>query len=539
MFPACMAFSAMQTGFLHMFHSIGAYPVRVIPMNESRTYLTKRNAKASVLNRIVTLICNFVCRSVFIRILGNEYLGAGGMFGNVFSVLSLCELGFGEAASQSLYKPLADGDTHRIKAILAYYAKVYRYVSFVTLVLSMAVMPFLPVFFSDIGKIDSYRTIYLLFVAHQLLSFYFAPKRALVMCNQRMYAVMSIRTVTSLVMSAAQVFFLLKTGNYAVYIFLRIFFLTLDGFAVNLYADKRYPYISELTVPPNPVSETYKKRVWHNTRSLILHRIGGVINTSTDSILISSRLGLAHMGVYSNYSLIIGSVGSFVSLAVGAASASIGNLGATENAERSERVLRRLCFANFILLTNCAAVFINLLSPAIALWLGRDMCFGLAETAVIVGCFYLSYIRDPVQIFLHSYGVFRSTGKLYLARGLLNLILSLAFVKQYGAVGVFGGTLASTALTALVAEPILLFREAFARPVGSFLREYLSYPLSAAAICAASFAATGFLDAYSIGGAILRGAAVLLFTNATLVVFYGKRYAALVKSLLKLPSNRR
>ena len=62
---------------------------------KSRTGLTKKNAAYSIINRIVTLVCNFICRSVFINILGGEYLGAGGMFGNVFAVLSLAELGFG------------------------------------------------------------------------------------------------------------------------------------------------------------------------------------------------------------------------------------------------------------------------------------------------------------------------------------------------------------------------------------------------------------------------------------------------------------
>ena len=108
----------------------------------------------SVSNRVVTLICNFLCRSVFIKILGSEYLGAGGMFGNVFSVLSLAELGFGEAVSQSLYKPLADGDDDSICRIMRYFAQVYRYIGLVTLALCTTLLPFLPYIFQDIEKIQ-------------------------------------------------------------------------------------------------------------------------------------------------------------------------------------------------------------------------------------------------------------------------------------------------------------------------------------------------------------------------------------------------
>ena len=69
--------------------------------------MTKLNAKASVINRIITLVSNFICRTVFIKCLSAEYLGVGGMFGNVFAVISLIELGFGEAVSQAMFKPVA------------------------------------------------------------------------------------------------------------------------------------------------------------------------------------------------------------------------------------------------------------------------------------------------------------------------------------------------------------------------------------------------------------------------------------------------
>ncbi|MGI6196645.1 MAG: lipopolysaccharide biosynthesis protein [Eubacteriales bacterium] len=489
---------------------------------KSRTGLTKKNAAYSIINRIVTLVCNFICRSVFINILGSEYLGAGGMFGNVFAVLSLAELGFGEAVSQSLYKPLAENDTESICRIMHYFAKVYRMIGLVTLALCTAVMPFLPLFFSDIETIERYRAVYLLFAVHQVLSYYFAPKRALVMCDQRMYAIMAFHTVSSVLMTVAQVVFLYLTNSYLIYIFLRIFFLALDGFAVNAYADRVYPFLvkcAQNTVLP--VNTAYKAHVWKSTQSLILHRIGGVINSSTDSILISSHLGLAHMGVFSNYSLIIHSLGSFVALAVGAASASIGNLGVTESNEKSIRVLRLISFGNFVLLTNCSALLVNLIAPFITLWIGAEHCFGMAETAVIIACFYMSYIRDPVQIYLHSYGVFKSTGYLYLARGILNLALSLVFVMRFGAVGVFAGTLVSTAVTAFFCEPPLLFRSAFGVSPKGFMKEYYFYPVATFLICAATWLAVCRIEVGNFVDLAGKGAAVFCICNSLIFVFYG------------------
>ena len=509
---------------------------------KSRTGLTKKNAAYSIINRIVTLVCNFICRSVFINILGSEYLGAGGMFGNVFAVLSLAELGFGEAVSQSLYKPLAENDTESICRIMRYFAKVYRMIGLVTLALCTAFMPLMPLFFSDIEKIERYGAVYLLFAVHQVLSYYFAPKRALVMCDQRMYAIMAFHTVSSVLMTMAQVVFLYLTNSYLIYIFLRIFFLALDGFAVNAYADRVYPFLVKCAQNTAlPVNMAYKAHVWKSTRSLILHRIGGVINSSTDSILISSHLGLAHMGVFSNYSLIIHSLGSFVALAVGAASASIGNLGVTESNEKSIRVLRLISFGNFVLLTNCSALLVNLIGSFVTLWIGAEHCFGMAETAVIIACFYMSYIRDPVQIYLHSYGVFKSTGYLYLARGILNLALSLVFVKRFGAVGVFAGTLVSTAVTAFFFEPPLLFRSAFGVSPKDFMKEYFFYPVATFLICAATWLAICRIEVGNFVDLAGKGAAVFCICNFFIILFYGgsERFKAFLNLMFRKGIKKR
>ncbi|MCR5353514.1 MAG: hypothetical protein K6D98_04345, partial [Clostridiales bacterium] len=148
--------------------------------------MTKLNANVSLINRTVFMACNLVSRTYFVRLLGNRYLGIGGMLGNVFSVLSLFELGFGEAASQTLYKPLSEHNEPEIKAVISYFSGVYKYIAAVTFALSMAFMPFLARVFPDISNIEDYKAIYLLFVFHQTQNFFFAPKRALVICDQRM-----------------------------------------------------------------------------------------------------------------------------------------------------------------------------------------------------------------------------------------------------------------------------------------------------------------------------------------------------------------
>ena len=84
----------------------------------SRLKMTAKNAFWSYFSMIASLLLQFISRTVFIHYLGEGYLGINGLFSNVLGVLSFAELGIGTAINFSLYKPVAEHDTERIKAYM-------------------------------------------------------------------------------------------------------------------------------------------------------------------------------------------------------------------------------------------------------------------------------------------------------------------------------------------------------------------------------------------------------------------------------------
>lgn len=65
----------------------------------SRLKMTAKNALWSYISMFVSLILQFISRTVFIYYLGEEYLGINGLFSNVLGVLSFAELGIGDRKS--------------------------------------------------------------------------------------------------------------------------------------------------------------------------------------------------------------------------------------------------------------------------------------------------------------------------------------------------------------------------------------------------------------------------------------------------------
>ena len=61
-------------------------------MEHSRTRNSIFNVGTGFFNTIVKTILTFITRTIFIRILGETYLGLNGLLTNILSMLSIAEL---------------------------------------------------------------------------------------------------------------------------------------------------------------------------------------------------------------------------------------------------------------------------------------------------------------------------------------------------------------------------------------------------------------------------------------------------------------
>lgn len=475
--------------------------------------MSQRNFVFSIIGRLVGVVTSFAGRSIFVKCLSREYLGLGGFFGNIFSVVSLCELGMGAAIAQSLYKPLADEDEYQVSAIVAYYSRFSRIVASVSTVLCLAAMPLLYRLVRTELDMKIIMSAYLLFVLHSAVSHLLTPKCTLVVCDQRMYVVTLVRSIFSIAALVIQSVVLVTTGNYIMYLACRILVLTVEDIIINRYADKNYPCLAL----GMRVTKEYKKSLYTNVKALMWHKIGGVLSRSTDSLLLTYFVGLSGMGKYSNYALVIGTVAAFFDVAINAVSASVGNLGAGDRGRKSENVMRRLYFINFWLLTVGTCVIVCTLNPFIKLWLGEDMLFGEAEMLVIVSSFYFSCIRDPVQIFVSTYGLFKESRHIPILRAAANLVLSVLFVGKMGVAGVFLGTALSTVLVPLCGEVRVLYKYGFSMKSTGFYKEMFGY-IGTSLVCTA----VCYLVTYGIGqtacGVAIRAFASFCISNAMLLL---------------------
>ena len=269
----------------------------------ARTQNSIRNVLSAMIGQLGGILVNLLARVFFLHYLNQTYLGLNGLFTNVLTMLSLVELGVGPAMAYSLYKPLADHDVERLKSHMAFYKKAYVTIGLAIAALGLAFLPFYTVFMDEVPDIPHLNTIYLLFVANTVVSYFYSYKRSLIICDQKKYIETAVHYGAYFLLNVVQIIFLALTKNYVVFLMLQVLSTWLENFILARKADKLYPFLREKNV--RPMDKTDSQVIFRNVAAMSMHKVGAVVVNSTDNILISKLIGLASAGLYSNYYTII------------------------------------------------------------------------------------------------------------------------------------------------------------------------------------------------------------------------------------------
>ena len=121
-----------------------------------------KNAIVAIGMNLIVMLVGFIAQKIFIVTLGNEYLGLNGLFSNILSMLSIVELGFGNAIIYHLYKPVADNDERKIAILISFNKRVYSIIAIIIFILGLAIMPFLTYIVGEVSIEGSILFLFLL-----------------------------------------------------------------------------------------------------------------------------------------------------------------------------------------------------------------------------------------------------------------------------------------------------------------------------------------------------------------------------------------
>lgn len=484
----------------------------------SRINSVTKNLKYAVVGQMMGLLISFISRMVFIRTLGAEYLGLNGLFTNILSILSLAELGIGPAMVYSMYKPLAEKNEEKLKALMSLYKKSYTTVGLMIAIIGTLLTPFLEFFIKDMPEISNIKIIYLLFVINSAISYFFSYKRSLIIADQKRYVATFYRYSFYFVLNILQIITLLLTRNYFIYLILLIINTILENVFVSKKADQLYPLLKEKDIIKLDYEE--KRSIVRNVKAMMYHKLGTTIVMGTDNLLISKFVGLVEVGLYSNYQLISNSLNMVFGLFFQSLTASIGNLGVLETEEKKFFTFNVINLAGYWIYAFSSICLFILFNPFISLWAGNDYLFSLEVVFLIVLNFYLTGMRKSVLTYRDALGLFWYDRYKPVFEAILNLAFSILLVKILGISGIFLGTTMSTVAVCFWVEPLVLYKYGFKQSVKSYFITYFKFGMIMAFIGFITWVLTRLIWSQHLSGFIIKSIICLIVPNVLFVIVF-------------------
>ena len=430
--------------------------------NHGRKYFVRKNLIYGLASQVLVTIFPFISRTVFINTLGKSYLGISGLFTSILTVLSLAELGLGNIVIYSLYKPVAEGNEEKIVAYTQFYKKLYSLIALVVFVGGMAVIPFLDKIVNLPEELPHITLYYILYVVNSAVSYLFVYKASVIRAAQMQYLVSLYTTIFIGLMHICQVVVLLVFKSFTFYLLIQIAFTFLQNYALSREADKSFPYLNKKNVS---LSKEERKKVYSDVKSMFAYKLGGVLLNSTDNIFISVLINTVMVGVYNNYVLLINVLNKVINIVYDAIYTSVGNLNATADKEKKERIFEILVIVFVWIATFGSVGIIACVDDILFLWVGQEYVSDIASVIALTINFYLPIVLYPIWMYRNTTGLFKETNSIMFIAAIINLILSAVLGKLFGLAGILIATSASRILTSFWYEPYILCKKMFTRTI--------------------------------------------------------------------------
>lgn len=439
----------------------------------NRTSNSVKNSVTGVVSNLINIILNFFAQKIFIGILGIEYLGFNGLFNNILSFLNIAELGIGEAIIFHMYKPIAEKDKEKIKTLMQFYKKAYRYITLVILIIGLSITPFIKLFVGESQVNMNVYIVYILFLFQIISSYILTYRRSILYANQHNYIINIIHMSYLIMLNIIQLYILYITRNYYLYLIIKIILQVFENIIINIYTNKKYSYLNEKNVKKidNELNDDIFKRI----RAQSLHKIGGFVVNGTDNILISKLINIATVGLYSNYYLIIGAVTNLFSQFISASTASLGNLLLEKDTNKNYSIFNKIRFLNFYLSVFTGTCIFMMIQDFVIVWLGEKYLLSHGVLVVLVINFYQKMMRKTYDSFLNAAGICVENKFVPIVEAILNIIASILLFNFFGLSGIFMGTIISGLALWGYSYPKFMYKKILMRNYKQYVIETIRY----------------------------------------------------------------
>lgn len=392
------------------------------------------NILFSLLLQIVAVINSFITSKITINYFGSEINGLVSSINQFLNYISLLEGGVGAVIMAQLYKPIYENDKNKISDIISSSKKFFRQIICIYMIYTLILSLIYPLMIkSSINKESIVTLIWILSISLCAQYFFAISYKILLQASHKLYICSIAQIIAYVVNISLVIISSVKYNNILIVkLFSSIAFL-LQPLLYTLFTEKRY-------------RKCYSKGKYElkGRWDGFFQNLAFFINNNTDIVLITLLLNLNEVSVYSVYMLVINGMKSVVLSIYTGFQSILGRKLAQQNTVKIKEFMKKYFY--FILIVSLIGfgTIILLIRQFVCIYIGNNSDYSYDRVIfpfIIAISQMIICIREPFNLLIISANKFKETNKGAAIEAILNIVISLFFIKKCGLVGVAVGTL--------------------------------------------------------------------------------------------------
>ena len=393
-----------------------------------------KNIISSLIFQLIALIYGFVVPKLIIEQYGSEVSGLTSSIVQFLSYIMLLEAGIGPVIKNELFKPIVENDNQKIQDILGASNRFFRRIAYIFLLYICVLCIFYPRIVCD--RFDFLYTLSLIIIISISTFFeYFLGMtyKLFLQADQKNYLIDYVSIFTYIITLITIIVLIKFNLNIQIVKFATAVLTVIRPVFLKIYFNKVY------NLRANRKSKYVLQKKWDG----LSHHIASVVQSNTDTIVLTLYDNLINVSIYSVYYLVINGVRAIIVSLTNGIDAFFGKLMVEGNRKDISNRFNTYSTIFFTLTTVILSCTIVLIVPFVKVYTSN-----ITDANYILPCFayilvfaeFLYVIRYPFSTIVYAKGHFRQTRIFSLIEPIVNIILSILFVKKFGLIGVAFGT---------------------------------------------------------------------------------------------------
>lgn len=394
------------------------------------------NSISSLLHQFITLVCGFILPRLFLSTFGSAINGLVSSITQFLGFIALCEMGVGAVVQSALYKPLEDKDIIEVSKIAISSERFFRKIAYILIAYTIALMVVYPYVTIDMFDYGFTMLLILVMSISTFAQYYFGMTYRLILSADQLGFIYFTISSIALILNTIVCIVLMQLGAsiHMVKLVTSLIFL-LQPISMSIVARRRYKIDRNIVLADEPI-----KQKWNG----LAQHIAAVVLGNTDTVVLTLLSTLEDVSIYAVYNLVVTGIKQLLLSLTNGIQAMIGNMLARKEEEALGHTFDVFEWIMHTGVTVFFSITAFLIVPFVSVYTkGIDDANYIVPTfAYLITLAQAAYcLRLPYNIMVLAAGHYKQTQWSAIIEAMINVVVSVVTVFQYGLVGVAVGTL--------------------------------------------------------------------------------------------------